>query len=145
MNNEMACSSSRDVLYVALKISCHVKTVVVLPARRAQHARLVLQLLSDFVFVWLSVRAKSKEAWEQLNGDSWHVWLFQVSWFVRLLAAKGSVTVPVLSAVALVTQVQYRESSPRSMGTARLRQTTQGQKLQWCYSTLCPISEFMIK
>ncbi len=45
---------------------------------------------------------------------------------------------------AIATQAQNHESSPRSTGMAgnqRLTTTSQGQKLRWCYSTLCPISE----
>ncbi len=51
-----------------------------------------------FACVCLSVRlSQSGEAWERVNGGSWHVWLFQVSCFVRLLAAKGSQAMQVLS------------------------------------------------
>ncbi len=34
------------------------------------------------LFVCLSVRTRSGEAWEQVDGSSWHAWLFRVSWFV---------------------------------------------------------------
>ncbi len=49
---------------------------------------------SDFA-IFMSVCAfvlllQSGEAWECVNGGSWQVWLFRVSLFVRLLAAKGS-------------------------------------------------------
>ncbi len=77
--------------------------------------------------VCLSVRARSGEAWERVNGSSWHVWLFRVSWFVRLLAAKrkqNDASTIDSRGTALVTQAQYHESSPRSTGMARNRRLT---------------------
>ncbi len=37
-----------------------------------------------------------------------YVWLFRVSWFVRLLTAKGSKTVPVLSIVEAQLSIHKR-------------------------------------
>ncbi len=55
--------------------------------------------VSVCLFVCISVRARSGEARKRVNGCSWHVRLFRVSWFVRLFAAKGSKTMPVLLTV----------------------------------------------
>ncbi len=65
-----------------------------------------------FAFVCLSVRP-SIRAWERVNGSSCHVGLFRVSWFVRLLAAKGSKTMSVLSTVEAQLSVHKRNNISR--------------------------------
>ncbi len=97
-------------------------------------------------FVHLS---QSGEAWEWVNGGQCNaagtVW---VSWFVRLLATKGSQAMPVRSTIdtrgiALVAQARKRapEAWERQESSTANYETRQGQKLQWCYSTQCRISE----
>ncbi len=74
-----------------------------------------------------SVHAWSGEAWERVNCGSWHAWLFRVSWFVRLLAAKrkqNDASTIDNRGTPLVTQAQCRKSSPRSTGMTRNRRLT---------------------
>ncbi len=115
--------------------------------RTAHPAGPIVTLPFSHLFVHLS---QSGEAWKRVNGGSWQYGRFQVSCFICLLAAKGSKTLPVLSTIrgtGLVTQAQYRKTSPSSTGMARNRRLATNkprseiEKLHWCYSTLCPISE----
>ncbi len=76
-------------------------------------------------FTCLSV-CPSGDTSERVNGGSCHVWLFWVSWLVRLPAAKEAKYVSSVDSrgTALVTQLQYHESSPRSTGLVRNGQIT---------------------
>ncbi len=98
------------------------------------------------LFVWLSVHpCKVWEAWKQVNGGSCHVWLFQVTWFFRLPAAKWSKMRAVLSTVEAQLSVQKRnitKATPEAREWQKLvasnEPASQAQKLRWCYGTLCP-------
>ncbi len=61
--------------------------------------------------VCLSVRARSGEAWERINGGIWHIWLFRVSWFVCLLAAK---TMPLVEAHVSLHKCNIMKASPEA-------------------------------
>ncbi len=70
--------------------------------RRAYCAHLAGPMVtSQFVSVCPSIRARSGEAWEWVNGGSWQYGCFELaSWFARLLVAKQChKTMLVLSAV----------------------------------------------
>ncbi len=62
----------------------------------------------------LSVRARSGEAWEQVTGGSWHVRSFRVSWFVRLLAAKGSKTISTVEAQLSLRKRNIAKAAPEA-------------------------------
>ncbi len=67
-------------------------------ARAAHPAGPIVTLrFSVCLSVHLSVHGLGRPG--NINGGSWHTWLLQVSWFVRLLAAKESKTMAVLSTV----------------------------------------------
>ncbi len=85
------------------------------------------------LFVCLSVCARSGEACERVNGGSCQTWLFRVSWFVPLLAAKGSKTLSVLSTVEAQLSlhkynvVKAAQETREWQNTGGLLQTNQGR------------------
>ncbi len=109
-NTRSETSTRNRALDACLKEKVHVNDMCttmcvwmshILPAGRAvRPAGPIVTLRFSCVFVCLSVhRSQSGEARERLNGSSWHVWLFRVSWFIRFLAVKGSQAMLVLSTV----------------------------------------------
>ncbi len=75
-----------------------------------------------FMPVCLSARPyKVWESWERGNGGSWHVCLFRVSWFVYLLTAKGSKTMPVPSTVEAHLSLHQRDiaKAPQKHGNGK--------------------------
>ncbi len=73
----------------------------------------------------MSVRTRSGEAWERVNGSNRHVWLLRVSWIVCLPAAKGSKTMPVLSTVEAQLSLHKRNIA-KTAPEAQERQETSG-------------------
>ncbi len=72
---------------------------------------LVKWVLGFCLSVCPSVRVRSGEAWEQINGGIWHVWLFRVSWFVCLLAAK---TMPLVEAHVSLHKCNIMKAAPEA-------------------------------
>ncbi len=76
-----------------------------------------------FVSVCCLCTCPSVTVWGGLGTSYWwqlavtYHWLYRVSWFVRLLAAKGSITLPVLSTVEaqlLVHERNFAKAAPEA-------------------------------
>ncbi len=65
------------------------------------------------IFCLSVLLSQSGEAWERVNGGSGHVWLFRVSRFVCLLAAKGRQAMLVLSTVGAQLSLNEHEVSQK--------------------------------
>ncbi len=97
----------------------HIRYSGFLTAGRAQCVRLVLYLVNSRFSVYCS-SVRPCEVWEGLGRSQWRQLAWHVCWFVRLLAAKGSKTMPVLSTVEAQLSLHKRKSRthPQKHGNA---------------------------
>ncbi len=90
----------------------------------------------------------SVKVWGGLGRSQWrkagmYAWLVWVSWLVFLFTAKGGQASTVEAQLWLHKRniVKEPQKHRNAKKPAAIQRTSRGQKLQWHYSTLCPISE----